>query len=75
MFSRQKETASRWKPQEPDNFWKSLSEMRCVQWLEEIFVRGIFASPYVPPIRVTHRWMPQSVNGSLIERLNRYTDF
>jgi len=74
MFSRQQESASRRKPQEPDNFWKSFSEMRRVKWLEEIDVTGIFACPYVPPIRVTDRWMPP-VNGSLTERLNSYSEF
>ena len=49
--------------------------MRCVKWLEEIFVRGIFACPYVPPIRVTDRRMPQSVNGSLTDRLKGHAEF
>ena len=65
----------RWKSQEPDNFWKSLNEMRCVRWLEEILVRGVFACPYVPSIRLTDGWMQQSVNGSLTERLKGQTEF
>ena len=75
MFSRQQKPTSRGEAQESDNFWKSLHEMRCVHWLEEIFVRGVFACPYVPSIRVTDRRMPQSVNRSLTERLNGYTKF
>jgi hypothetical protein len=74
VFPCQEETASRWKPQEPNNFWKSLNEMRCVHWLEEIPVRGVIAGPYVPSIRLPDSWMAQSVNGSLTECLDGYTD-
>jgi hypothetical protein len=37
MLSGQEKATSRWKSQESDHFGESLKDMRCVNWLKEVF--------------------------------------